>query len=258
MLPKNKMIASATVVALALGSNAAFAASETADNSATTQTKTTAGSQSQSQGLYSADQLMDASVYTTSDNKKAIGEIDDVLLGNDMSIQKFVIETDGKFGLGAGKSFVVSPSDLTVETLKSKHESKPEYRVTLNLTSEQLSQQPVYSDSWWSNAQSQASDAWQNTKNSAQSAWTQLKSTTSNIMSGAQDQADDAQDATSNAADNAQDATSNAADEASDTAGNAADSTADSASDAADAAQDKASNAADEASDKADQATDNN
>lgn len=139
-----------------------------------------ASAENQLQGIYSAAQLMDANVYTKGDSQNAIGEVKDVLLDNSMTVQSFVIQTDGTLGL-AGKSYVVSPNQLRVQTLSSGQPRKPEYRINLDMTSSQLTQEPVYSNSWWNKAQANASAAWQQTKQSAFSAWTQVKSATKNI-----------------------------------------------------------------------------
>lgn len=183
--------------------------------------------QSSPQGMYSADQLMDADVYGQGDSDHAIGEVDDVLLDNNMTIKSFVVETKGKMGLIGGKSYVVSPDQLTVQTIETKKPRKPEYRVNLQMTRDQLSQEPAYSDSWWSNAQNQAGDAWQQTKQSASSAWTKVRDTTSNIVNGTHDKAGDAADATGDAADNAADATGDTANQAADKTKSAADNATD-------------------------------
>ncbi|WP_348761881.1 hypothetical protein [uncultured Salinisphaera sp.] len=218
---KHAGITSLTALSLVMGSSAAFAANDmskdnsmTADNGATKSMQSHA--QNKAQGLYSTSHLMDAAVYASGDSKKSVGEISDVLLGNGMTVKSFVIETQGKMGLGGGKSYVVDPSDLKVETLGSDHASKPNYKISLDMTKSELAKQPVYSDSWWSNAQTQASGAWQDTKQSAKSAWTELKATTSNIVNGGQNKAEQAADSTKDAADNAADSASNTADEATD------------------------------------------
>lgn len=197
----------------------AFAADDAAQTGSVqtqAQSKVQGNMQSQSQGMYSAAQLMDAKVYGAGDSKNAIGEIDDVLLDNDMKIQAFVVEMKGKMGLGGGKSYVVKPDQLSVDTLATKKASEPEYKITLDMTRDELAKAPAYSDSWWSNAQTQANSAWQDTKKSASSAWTRVKKTTSNIVDGGQDTAGDAADATGDAADNAADNTKAAADNATD------------------------------------------
>jgi len=63
-------------------------------------------------GLYSADQLLDADVYMQGSDK-SVGEIDDVILDNNMSVKSFVVETENAFGLD-GQSYVVQPDQLGV------------------------------------------------------------------------------------------------------------------------------------------------
>lgn len=140
----------------------------------------------QPEGVYSADRLLDAEVYLSNSNEQ-VGEIDDVILDNDMRISAFIVETDGKFGLG-GKSYVVAPDQLSVETLAGDKATEPNYRVTLDGDSSQLSGYPEYNDSWWNNAQTQANDAWEQTKESAGDAWTRLKRGTNNLIDRAQGQ----------------------------------------------------------------------
>lgn len=208
MTIRTTAITGLTAITLAASSGLALADSDT---TSTTQQSATI---SQAQGMYSADRLMDAPVYAKGDDQHAIGEIDDVLLGNGMQIRAFVIETKGKFGVLGGKSYVISPDQLAVKTQTTNHATKPDYRIKLNMTRDELGDQPVYSDSWWSNTQSQASNAWQDTKSSASSAWTRVKNTTSNMINGTQDKAGDAADTTGNAADKAGDKASDAANEA--------------------------------------------
>lgn len=187
----------ATAASLALTSAPLWAAGDAASGHTHAQT--------QAQGMYSADHLLDASVYAKGDSKDAVGDVQDVLLNNGMTVRSFVIETRGTLGLVGGKSYVVKPDQLTVETLHSKHPSQPNYRVELNLTRDQLTHQPVYSDSWWSKAQHKASQAWQQTEKSASSAWTQVKKTTSGWVDGAHQKASNAASATSKAAQQAGD-----------------------------------------------------
>ena len=229
MTIKTTAITGLTALTLAASSGMALADSNTSN----TMAANTAASQAQ--GMYSADRLLDAPVYAKGNDNDAIGEVDDVLLDNNMQIQKFVVETKGKFGVLGGKSYVVSPDQLTVRTKTTGKATKPDYRVELNMTRNDLGNEPVYNDSWWTNAQNQADQAWQDTKSATSSAWTKVKSTTSDLVNGGQNEADKAANATSNAADKAGNKMSNAAD----TAG------------------DKASNAADNASDKVDNATHN-
>ncbi|MGN8159843.1 PRC-barrel domain-containing protein [Salinisphaera sp. RV14] len=221
MTIKTTAITGLTALTLAAGTGVALADS----NASNTDSQGMASAQAQ--GMYSANRLLDAPVYAKGNDKDAIGEVDDVLLGNSMQIQDFVIETKGKFGVLGGKSYVVAPSQLTVRTQTTGKATKPDYRVELNITRNGLGNEPVYSDSWWTNAQNQAGQAWQATKNATSSAWTQVENTTSNIVNGGKNEANKAANATSNAADKAGDKMSNAADKAGNKASNAADDTSD-------------------------------
>lgn len=252
MTVKHTAITGLTAITLAAGSGAAFAADSDQPSSASQDAN------SQTQGMYSADQLMDADVYAKGDSKNSIGEIEDVLLDNGMKIQSFVVETKGKLGLVGGKSYVVSPNNLTVQTLKTEHASEPNYRINLDMTRDDLSSQPIYSDSWWTNTQKQASDAWQETKHGANSAWNSVKNTTSDWFNDGKNQAQDAADATSDAADNAGDKAANAADKAGDKTADTANKVQNKTADAANEAGNKASDAADKTGDKIDDATNNN
>lgn len=174
-------------------------------------TSSFAFAQQQPEGLYSADQLLDAEVYVQGSND-SIGEIDDVILDNNMSIKSFVVETENDFGLD-GKSYVVQPDQLSVETLQGDRATEPEYRITLNVEGEALGGYPVYNDGWWNNTQTQASDAWEQTKNSASSAWTRIKEGTTDLIDTTRDAVSDG-DQTGDAAENTADETEDAADDA--------------------------------------------
>ncbi|ROO29490.1 hypothetical protein SAOR_03305 [Salinisphaera orenii MK-B5] len=153
----------------------------------------------QPDGVYSADQLLDADVYMSNSDEE-IGEIDDIVFDNNMTIKSFVVETENSFGL-AGKSYVVAPDQLSVETMEGDEATEPEYRVTIEGDADTISQYPVYNDSWWNNTQAQAVDAWQQTKESASNAWTELKEGTNNLIDRAQGQSEDAADAVDDSAD---------------------------------------------------------
>ncbi|MES1928698.1 hypothetical protein SADO_05545 [Salinisphaera dokdonensis CL-ES53] len=168
--------------------------------------------QQQPDGLYSADQLLDAEVYMQGSDK-SVGEIDDVVLDNNMSIKSFVIETENDFGLD-GKSYVVQPDQLSVETLQGDKATEPEYRITLKAEGQELSGYPVYNDTWWNTGQTQASDAWEQTKESASNAWTRIKEGTNDLIDSTRDATNDAADDTGDAAENAADETEDAADDA--------------------------------------------
>ncbi|MES1938695.1 hypothetical protein T5B8_00560 [Salinisphaera sp. T5B8] len=176
-------------------------------------TSTFALAQQKPEGLYSADQLLDAEVYAQGSDKQ-VGEIEDVILDNNMTIKSFIVETESDFGLD-GKSYVVAPDQLSVQTMQGDKATEPQYRINLMADGQTLSSYPVYNDSWWNNTQSQAADAWEQTKQSASSAWTRIKDGTTDLIDDTRDAFDGAADETGDAAENTADKTEEAADNAS-------------------------------------------
>ncbi|MCM2131759.1 PRC-barrel domain containing protein [Larsenimonas rhizosphaerae] len=143
--------------------------------------------QAATQGLYSADELMDAPVYLQSDPKNEAGEVENILLGDDMSVQAIVIETGD---IGHDKNFVIEKGKFTVETTQDSSLEDTEYKVTVDLSEEQLNNQPEYTNDWWQDAKKQASTAWEKTKNGAESAWKNTREATSNLLDNASNAVD--------------------------------------------------------------------
>lgn len=141
------------------------------------------------QGLYSADELMDADVFLSSQPNDDIGDVDDILLGEDMSIQALVVEAGGVLDMG-DKDFVVQKGDFTVETNNDDNLDNIEYRVVLDMDESALKQQPEYDNDWWQQAKTQAANAWENTKQGASSAWEDTKAATSDLLDDASDAID--------------------------------------------------------------------
>ncbi|MCE3027255.1 PRC-barrel domain containing protein [Salinicola sp. DM10] len=133
------------------------------------------------QGLYSAGELMDADVYLKSAPKDDIGDVEDILLGEDMSVQALVIEAGGVLDMG-DREFVVQKGDFTVETVHADNLDDIEYRVVLDLDQGALKQQPEYTNDWWQQAKTNAAQAWEQTKQGASSAWQSTKEATSNLL----------------------------------------------------------------------------
>ncbi|MGM8849984.1 PRC-barrel domain containing protein [Salinicola halophyticus] len=141
------------------------------------------------QGLYSADELMDADVYLSGQKDDDVGDVEDILLGEDMSVQALVVEAGGVLDMG-DKDFVVKKGDFTVETQHNDDLDDIEYRVVVDMDKDELKQQPEYDNDWWNQARKQAADAWENTKQGASSAWHDTKSATSNLLDDASDAID--------------------------------------------------------------------
>lgn len=149
-----------------------------------------AQSEMQPQGLYSAGELMDADVFLKENPNEDVGDVEDILLGEDMSVQALVIETGGVLDLGDTHR-VVDRDSFTLSTQNADDLDNMDYRVTLDLTRDDIATLPEYDNDWWQAAKQQARQAWQNTKQGAKSAWQTTKSATADLL-------DDASDAISN------------------------------------------------------------
>ncbi|QIB66187.1 PRC-barrel domain-containing protein [Kineobactrum salinum] len=125
------------------------------------------------QGLYSADELMDADVYDSTGEE--IGEVEDILLGDDMSIQALVIETGEILGLG-GREVVAKRGTFTVRTESDDDEFDDiEYEVHMEATQEALKSFPQYDEDWWTETRQELKQAWKKTKRNTKSAWESTK-----------------------------------------------------------------------------------
>ncbi|MBY6110021.1 PRC-barrel domain containing protein [Halomonas sp. DP1Y21-3] len=180
---------------MAVGTNA-FAEQNTAQNNG-------AGNQQQAQGLYSADELMDADVFAKGSSEDGVGEVEDILLDNDMKVRAIVVEAGDLLDLG-GSEYVVETGNFTVQTANGDSLDNIEYSVHLDMTQDEVSQLPEYTDTWWNQTKSSVQQAWMDTKEGAQSAWQTTKSATANALTSAGNAIEGAGD---NAQDAAQDAT---------------------------------------------------
>ncbi|WP_447555543.1 PRC-barrel domain-containing protein [Vreelandella sp. EE22] len=121
------------------------------------------------QGVYSAEDILDADVYFTNGSGEAIGEVDDILFDDDMRITALVVESGAVLGLG-GREIVVSTDNFTLET-STEADGDTEHRIMLTATPEEVENFPAYDRDWWEQTQTNARSAWQTTRDGAQSAW---------------------------------------------------------------------------------------
>lgn len=155
------------------------------------------------QGLYSADELTDADVFSKSNPSEDIGDVEDVLLDENMKVSGLVIDTGNLLDMGK-KQYVIQPGDFSVETQNGDDLKNIEYRVRVDLTAKEITQQPEYTNDWWAQTKQATSQAWQDTKETAQSAWESTKQVTSNALSEAGAALDEAGEETQQAAEEAQ------------------------------------------------------
>ncbi|WP_069384194.1 PRC-barrel domain-containing protein [Halomonas caseinilytica] len=154
------------------------------------------------EGLYSANELLDADVYAKSDNAEAIGEVEDVLLDNDMRVHSLVIDAGDLLDLG-DKQYVVDAEHFTVETRNGDSLDNIEYSVHLDLDAQALGEQPEYTDTWWNQAKDNLQQAWSDTKEGAASAWETTRSATSDALDKAGNVLESVGEETQQAADDA-------------------------------------------------------
>lgn len=138
------------------------------------------------QGLYSADELLDADVYTSSNASESIGEVEDILLDDDMRVHALVIETGNLLDMGENQ-YVIEAGNFSVETLNDDSLDNLEYRVMVNLSEQDITEQPAYTDNWWNETKQSAREAWTETKEGASSAWEKTKEGTADMLDRAEE-----------------------------------------------------------------------
>jgi sporulation protein YlmC with PRC-barrel domain len=159
---------------------------------------TMASSAFAAEGLYSMSDLEDAEVFDSTGQE--VGEVEDILMSNDMSVHSLIIETGSVMDLG-GKEVVVQRGSFTVMPESGKNGfDEIEYEVHLEMTKAQLKKQPAYSEDWWNKTSSALQQAWEKTKDVSESAWENTKAATSSawhdIEEGAEDLGDEIKEKT--------------------------------------------------------------
>lgn len=120
------------------------------------------------QGMYSADDIMDADVYLEGDTNEDIGDVEDILLNEDMKVSALVVESGSILGLG-GREIVVDTDYFSLETDTDGDDT--EHRILVNASEEEVKSFPTYNRDWWEQTKANARDAWQSTEEGVESAW---------------------------------------------------------------------------------------
>lgn len=130
------------------------------------------------QGLYSADDLMDADVYDN--NGEEIGEVQNILMDDNMSVHSLVIKTGDVLGMG-GRDVVAERGTFTLrmEEEGDNEFDDQDYEVHMEATQDEIKALPEYDESWWNRTSDSMSQAWENTKKTSRSAWEDTKQATS-------------------------------------------------------------------------------
>lgn len=123
----------------------------------------------ESQGLYSAEDLMEADVYLRDDRDENVGEVEDILLDDDQKVSALVIETGEILGMG-GREIVADIEKISVESERDGEgewgDGYVTHRVTIDANSEDLEKFPEYEKAWFD----QESEA-RRTSHEGMSAW---------------------------------------------------------------------------------------
>ena len=150
------------------------------------------------EGLYTMDELEDADVFDSTGEE--IGEVEDILMSNDMSVHSLVIETGEILGLG-GTEVVAERGTFTVVTESDNAGfDGVEYEVHMEMTQDELKKLPEYNEDWWNETSQSLQQAWENTKEVSESAWENTKQATSsawyNAKEGVEEMGDEVEQAT--------------------------------------------------------------
>lgn len=153
------------------------------------------------EGLYSADELMDADVYNA--NGEEIGEVEDILMGDNMAVHSLVIKTGDVLGLG-GRDVVVERGSFTVKQESTGSEFDDiDYEVHMDIDEDSAADLPEYDESWWNQTRESLAQAWENTKDTSESAWENTKEASSSAWNELKQGAEEIGDETEEAADDA-------------------------------------------------------
>lgn len=144
------------------------------------------------EGLYTMDELKDADVFDSAGQE--IGEVEDILMGNDMSVHSLVIETGKTLGLG-GNDVVAERGSFTVVTAPEKANfGGVEYEVHMEMTQDELKKLPEYNEDWWNQTSKSLQQGWENTKEASESAWESTKQATSSAWNSAKQSVEEMND----------------------------------------------------------------
>lgn len=140
------------------------------------------------EGLYTADELMDADVYDA--DGEEIGEVEDILLDDNMSVQALIVEIGEIMGMG-GREIVAKRGTFTVRTESSDGDFDDiEYEVHMEASQKELEGLPRYDEDWWDETREELKQGWAKTKKSTKSAWESTKEASADAWEKTRDSAE--------------------------------------------------------------------
>ncbi len=128
------------------------------------------------QGLYSSKDLLGAEVFDA--NGDEVGNVEDILLSNDMGLYSIVVQTNEFLGIGE-RDVIVQRGNFTVRSVdESPVFGDVNYNVHVTSAGEELKGFSEYSEEWWNETQTELNQAWESTKDTTESAWENTKQAT--------------------------------------------------------------------------------
>lgn len=121
------------------------------------------------QGLYSANEIMGAEVFLADSPDAVVGDVDDILLDDDMTVRSLVVESGDILGLG-GREVIIEAGQFRLET-QTDGEGATMHRVLVEATAEEMEEFATYDRDWMEQARENARSVWETTREEAQSAW---------------------------------------------------------------------------------------
>ncbi len=135
------------------------------------------------EGLYSMDALIGADVFLATDRNREVGEVEDVLVAENMKVHGLVIELNGGLDdVGDDDYRFVEVQQFSVATRAGDRLDRVSYAVFLNDELDQVREYPRVDNDWWAQTKEAAADIWSSTKSGASSAWQATKDTTSSVI----------------------------------------------------------------------------
>lgn len=135
------------------------------------------------EGLYSMDGLIGSTVYLAADNNREAGEVEDVLVAENMKVHGLVIELDDDLeGVGEEEKRFVEVDQFSVATRAGNRLDRVSYAVFLKDDLAEVRDYPRVDNDWWIETKQAAANVWESTKSGASSAWQATKDVTSDVI----------------------------------------------------------------------------
>ncbi len=135
------------------------------------------------EGLYSMDALIGADVFLATDREREVGEIEDVLIAEDMKVHGLVLDLDDDLeGVSDDYSRFVGVQRFSVEAVAGDELDQVSYSVFLNEDLDRVDEYPRVDNDWWAESKEAAANLWAKTKSGASSAWKATKEKTQEVL----------------------------------------------------------------------------